>query len=80
MDATPGLRKRRFESPGRFVVNVECAMDLTDAERLMLEAWFETEVSLLQRHDRGYTDEQAFAWECEALGIDPATQKAASDA
>ena len=55
-------------------MSVECADDLTDDEIIMMEAWFEAKVALLQEKTRGYTDEQALLWECEALGIDPATQ------
>jgi hypothetical protein len=80
MDANTSLKRITFGVDGRYSVSLECADDLTADERSMLEAWFETEVRLLQRHDRGYTDEQALVWECEALGIDPATQKEASDA
>jgi hypothetical protein len=70
-------RRKEFGMLGRCVVTVECADDLTDDETIMLEAWFEAKVSLLQKKTRGYTDEQAFLWECEALGIDPATQRVA---
>jgi hypothetical protein len=70
-------RRKEFGIPGRCIVSVECADDLTDDEIIMMEAWFEAKVSLLQKKTRGYTDEQAFLWECEALGIDPATQRVA---
>ena len=80
MDATTKMGRKQFGMPGRYAVTVECADDLSPDERTMLEAWFEKEVSQLQRHDRGYTDEQALLWECEALGIDPATQRAKADA
>lgn len=65
------MGSKRFEMPGRYAVTVECADDLTDDEIIMMEAWFESTVSRLQRDDRGYTDEQAAQWESEALGIVP---------
>ena len=69
MDATNKMGRTRFGVPGRYSVTIECADDLTDEELIMMDAWFEAKVSLLQKHQRGYTDEQAAAWEAEALGI-----------
>jgi hypothetical protein len=77
MEADTGFRSDQFGLPGRFAVTVECADDLTDDEIIVMEAWFEAKVSLLQKKKRGYTEEQALRWECEALGIDPATQRVA---
>jgi hypothetical protein len=37
-------------------------------------------VNLLQRRERGYTDEQAAQWEAEALGIDAPTLEAKGNA
>jgi hypothetical protein len=70
MGADTGFRSAQFGLPGRYAVTVECADDLTDDEIIMMEAWFETKISLLQKEKRGYTEEQALQWECEALGID----------
>ena len=77
MDASTTCRRTEFGIPGRYTVAVECADDLTDDEIIMMEAWFEAKVSLLQKKTRGYTDEQALLWECAALGIDPPTQRVA---
>jgi hypothetical protein len=77
MKAETNLKSDQFSMAGRYAVTVQCADDLTDDEIIMMEAWFETKVSLLQKSTRGYTDEQALLWECEALGIDPATQRIA---
>jgi hypothetical protein len=77
MKAETNLKSDQFNMAGRYAVTVQCADDLTDDEIIMMEAWFETKVSLLQKKTRGYTDEQALLWECEALGIDPATQRIA---
>jgi hypothetical protein len=68
------FRRDRIVKPGRFAITIRCADDLAADEMIMLVAWFETKVSLLQGKTRGYTDEQTLQWECEALGIDPATQ------
>jgi hypothetical protein len=43
------------------------------------ESLVRSEVFQLQKHDRGHTDEEASQRECEALGINPATQRPASD-
>ena len=69
MDATNKMGRTRFGVPGRYSVTIECADGLTDEEIIMMDAWFEVKVSLLQEHHRGYTDEQATACEAEALGI-----------
>ena len=74
------MNRKTFGIEGRYAVTVAFADDLTAEEEIMLVAWFESAVSNLQRKERGYTDEQALQWECEALGIDPATQRPATDA
>ena len=56
-------------------VTVESADELTNDEGIMMIASFEAKVSRHQKQDRGYTDEQTLRWECEALGLDPATHR-----
>jgi hypothetical protein len=69
MGASLTLAKDRFEMPGRFAATIECADDLTPEEITMAIAWFEAKVSLLQRRERGYTDEEAIRWQNEAAGV-----------
>jgi hypothetical protein len=80
MDAETKMGRKRFELASRYAITIECADNLTDQERAILDAWFETEVNLLQRRERRYTDEQAAQWEAEALGIDAPTLEATGDA
>jgi hypothetical protein len=49
MDAMTNWKRKSFRREGRYSVTVACADDLTADERLILEAWFETEVGLLQK-------------------------------
>jgi hypothetical protein len=54
-------------------VTLGSADDLTKEEIIMVAAWLEAPVSLLQTRERGDTDEQALRREGEALGIGPVT-------
>jgi hypothetical protein len=57
MDAGTKMRRKMFGIEGRYFVTIECAANLTDDERIKLEAWFETEVEYLQGRHRGDTGE-----------------------
>jgi hypothetical protein len=81
MATKPIFGSKRFGIPGRYAVAVECADNLTDDERNMMEAWFETVVGQLQRKEElRYTEEAASRWQEEAAAIDPATERETNNA
>lgn len=61
----PRMRRATYYLDGRYTVSIECADDLTPAERAGMEEWFRKEVGFLQRSEGAplFTEaqERAFA-------------------
>ena len=72
------MRTATYYLEGRYTVTIECADDLTRAERAGMEEWFRKEVGFLQRVDGPplFTEAQERAFAAALAAMDPAEEAA----